>query len=112
MENEEKLKNLIAKLEKIVAEFKQLGMPKSVQEEAVPEVNLQKEISELVPSEIEKLVPKERAARAVRMVLFPRYLEFCERNEKLYTLTEQRLKKGVARMLECVAKTSGDWQKA
>lgn len=63
------------------------------------------------PPPKESLTKKQRAELGIRNVLFPHYLEVCERASS-YTLLPARLKKGADRFLECLEKTDGDWNKA
>lgn len=48
----------------------------------------------------------------MKICFFPYYCEVCEQNPKVYTLTQLRIEKGVARYLECLKKCDGDWAKA
>jgi hypothetical protein len=44
--------------------------------------------------------------------IFSYYLQQTGRNPKLYTLTDQRMEKGLARLRDCLKKTDGDISKA
>lgn len=50
--------------------------------------------------------------RKVIRRLFSEYLTVTNKNPKLYTLTSQRMQKGLVRLEECLAKAGGDLKKA
>lgn len=62
------------------------------------------------------LIPQEsldpNVHHIIRERLFPFYIKVCDKHPKLYTLTDDRMKKGVARFQECLSKTNGDYRKA
>ena len=55
---------------------------------------------------------KDRELKGSVKELFKYYIEKTERNPKLYSLTDQRLNKGLARLKDCLAKTDGNLENA